>query len=157
VKRTVVRTGVALAAAVTTVVSAATAASAAPSTFVARAVHAGGRGAIAAAATGSLSWSTSERTVSFSHLTLFVKANECAYVEFFGYQGSNVVTDIYSLPPGDAHCAGANDETVALPDFALSTSVRGGIESAEILVHDVTHQVDGSTNCNRVRTNCTMG
>src|SRR5689334_21813763 len=74
------------------------AASAAPAGYTINVHHSSG--ALATALSGSLSWSTSLKTVTFTG-TLFVKAGECVTVTAVGYQGAAKVTGTYEFPGSD--------------------------------------------------------
>ncbi|MEV4150562.1 hypothetical protein AB0J40_43400 [Amycolatopsis sp. NPDC049691] len=155
--RNLVRIAAALGTAAAMASATAGVASAAPSGFTVNVNHSSGT--LATALSGSLSWSTSLKTVTIGDTSLFVKAGECITVTATGYQGSTKVTAPYEFPgSGQKACAdqGVN-VTGSIGTHGLTATVPGGVEHVVIRLTDFDHQISHYANCYRTASVCQYG
>jgi hypothetical protein len=54
-------------------------------------------------------------------------------------------------------CGLGEDKTVSVPNFVMSTSLRGGIEAMYIVAHDYFDDINGYADPSRNNTTCTTG
>ncbi|WIY00303.1 hypothetical protein QRX60_40615 [Amycolatopsis mongoliensis] len=155
--RNLARIGTALGAVAVLATATAGVASAAPSGFTVDVHHSSG--ALATALSGSLSWSTSSKTVTIGGTSLFVKAGECITVTATGYQGSTKVTDPYAFPGSNQKaCADQGvDVTGSIGTHGLTAKVPGGVEHVVIRLTDYDHQIGHYANCYRTASVCQYG
>ncbi len=134
-----------------------TAALAAPASFVAHAVHASGTGAVGAQATGSLSWSSSLKTVTITNVKFYVKGGECGSLAMTGWQGNTAVTSTYLYPADGSDLCVASNTTVSLGTVSLTAGVAGGVTDVFVGATDQTHKLLGYADCYQSASACEVG
>ncbi|WP_432974123.1 hypothetical protein [Dactylosporangium sp. CA-233914] len=150
-RRRMLQTGIAIGVLAVSVFGSSSAANASPTSFIAKAVHAGGAGAVAAQATGGLTWYN--RSVTVTSLKFYVKAGECGKLSVFGSQGDTVVD-----AKGWDRCGGTTGTWVTIGNVTLDGSAfSGGITDVTIYVRDVDHEIVGYADCYRVNSSCSTG
>ncbi|MEV4140077.1 hypothetical protein AB0J72_48955 [Dactylosporangium sp. NPDC049742] len=148
-RRRMLQAGIAIGVLAASVFGSSSAANASPASFVAKAVHAGGAGAVAVQATGGLAWYS--RSVTVTSLRVYVKAGECGKISVFGSQGNTVVD-----AKGWDRCGTGTWETIG--NVTLDGSaVSGGITDVTIYVRDLDHEIVGYADCYRVNSSCSTG
>ena len=111
-------------------------------------------GTLATSSWGTLTWSTSGRTVTVTGAHFYVRGGELGHVTWVGYQGSVSVGNTWS---DDLDRRGLTNYTLDYAPFSLSTDVAGGIDHVIIRVYDVEHQISGYANCYRGASTCQIG
>ncbi|MEO3779225.1 hypothetical protein ABGB16_20740 [Micromonospora sp. B11E3] len=128
------------------------AASASPASFVAKAVHANGAGALGVQGTGGLAWYS--RSVTLTSVKFYANAGECGYLTAWGWQGSTLL-DTYET---GLYCGGSTGQWFTIGNIPLDGSqVSGGITKVEVYVDDYYHYVTGYAYCGRTNSVCTTG
>lgn len=120
-------------------------ASAAPPSFYVNVHHSSG--AVAMNISGSLAWSTSLRTVTFSAMQLYLKNFEVATVTWQAYQGNTVV---------DSLILSEVQQSTPIANSSL-TSGPGGIDHVVIRLYDVDHVISEYANCYQNASVCQYG
>lgn len=154
--RNLARIGTALGAAAVVATATAAVASAAPAGYTINVHHSSG--ALATALSGSLSWSTSLKTVTFTG-NLFVKAGECVTVTAVGYQGAAKVTGTYEFPGSDQKACALDGVNVTEPigSHGLTATVPGGVDHVVIRLTDYDHEISHYANCYQNASVCQYG
>ncbi|MFJ1767876.1 hypothetical protein ACIOD2_46670 [Amycolatopsis sp. NPDC088138] len=98
---------------------------------------------------GDMNWSASLRTVTFSPQDFYVRAGECVYVVYGGYQNNNLV----AKSPKYKECG----RDGAWSAKSISTDTPGGIQTVIIELTDVEHGNKASNNCWYGDLQCTDG
>ncbi|MGN9909004.1 hypothetical protein ACTMTJ_15780 [Phytohabitans sp. LJ34] len=152
-RRRMARAGVAIGMLAVSILGLSSPASAAPTSFVAKAVHASGAGRLAVQATGGLSWYS--RSVTATSVRFFANAGECGYVSVTGWQGSTSI-DYAVYPSGSGYyCGGTTGKWFNIGNVPLDGSrVSGGITEVLVIVFDVTHAGQGYAECYRSGSTC---
>ncbi|MEO3779226.1 hypothetical protein ABGB16_20745 [Micromonospora sp. B11E3] len=156
-RRRLAQAGVAIGMLAVAVLGFSPAASASPTSFVAKAVHANGAGALAVQATGGLAWYS--RSVTLTSVTFYANAGECGYLGAEGWQGSTLI-DFKFYPPGSGefYCGGSTGKWFTVGNIALDGSqVSGGITQVRVYVFDHYHDGTGYAYCGRTSSACTSG
>ena len=150
-RRRMLQTGIAIGMLAVSVFGWSSAASASPTSFVAKAVHSGGAGAVAVQASGGLSWYS--RSVTVTSLKIYVKAGECGKLSVIGSQGNSVVD-----AEGWDRCGGTTGGWQTIGNVTLDGSaVSGGITDVTVYVRDLDHEIVGYADCYRVDSSCYTG
>jgi len=153
-RRRMLHAGIAIAMVAASIVGLASPANASPTSFVAKAVHANGAGALAVEATGGFIWWN--RSVSLTSVKFYANAGECGYLLAIGYHIAPSEVDRAYYPSSSTnYCTGATGQWFPIGDFTLDGSdVYGGITEVEIIVFDVYHNIAGYAYCYRDKSSC---
>ncbi|GAA3755229.1 hypothetical protein GCM10022225_44990 [Plantactinospora mayteni] len=156
-RRRLAQAGVAIGVLAASLLGFSPAANAAPTSFVAKAVHAGGAGALGVQATGGLAWYS--RSVTLTSVRFYANAGECGYLAAEGWQGSTFIDFSYHPPADeDYYCGGATGRWFTVGNIALDGSqVSGGITQVRVYVLDASHDGQGYAYCNKASSACTSG
>ncbi|MFG1955119.1 hypothetical protein [Micromonospora sp. NPDC048830] len=156
-RRRLAQAGVAIGMLAVAVLGFSPAASASPTSFVAKAVHANGAGALAVQGTGGLAWYS--RSVTLTSVTFYANAGECGYLAAEGWQGSTLIDVVYRpAEGGNYYCGGATGQWFTIGNVALDGSqVSGGITQVRVYAVDFYHYVRGYAYCSRTSSACTSG
>jgi len=159
VRRRILRAGIAIALVAVSIFGSGAPASASPSSFVAKAVHANGAGALGVEAVGGITWYN--RSVMLTDVRFFANAGESGNVAFHGYQGTPNTFDPplidYVFYPGDGtyYHSGLTGTWFPIGDVLLDGSaVSGGITMVIIYITDHTHNIAQEVICYRFYASC---
>ncbi|WP_144127663.1 hypothetical protein [Catellatospora sichuanensis] len=150
--RRLVQAGVAIGMLAVSVLGLSSPANAVPTSFVAKAVHAGGAGKLAVQATGGLTWYN--RSVTVTSVKFYASPGECGYVAIWAYVG-NADVDHKFYPSSGSYCGGSTGKWFTVGNVPLDGSAySGGITEVYIVVFDETHSGQGWALCARASFAC---